>query len=53
VTGLAVLLGNVFAGLLWDVYGSFGTFFAGAILACVSLPVLTLISRMTSKERHL
>lgn len=45
MTGLTVLLGNVLAGLLWDIYGSSGTFFAGAILACASLPVLVMISR--------
>ncbi|MGA1830449.1 MFS transporter [Rhizobium wenxiniae] len=53
VTGLAVLFGNVLAGLVWDIYGSFGTFLSGAILACISLPVLVLISRSGSHRVRL
>lgn len=33
MTGLAVLVGNVIAGLLWDLHGSFVTFLAGAALS--------------------
>ena len=50
ITGAVVLIGNVLAGLLWDIYGSFGTFIAGASLSAVALPVLTLISRWRSAK---
>ena len=45
MTGLAVLVGNVIAGLLWDLHGSFGTFLAGAALSFIALPVLIWVSR--------
>ncbi|TKV74479.1 MFS transporter [Rhizobium sp. AU243] len=45
MTGLAVLVGNVIAGLLWDIHGSFGTFLAGAALSFTALPVLIWVSR--------
>ncbi len=45
MTGLAVLVGNVIAGLLWDLHGSFGTFLAGAALSFTALPVLIWVSR--------
>ncbi|CUX13603.1 hypothetical protein AGR13a_Cc170244 [Agrobacterium genomosp. 13 str. CFBP 6927] len=44
MTGLAVLVGNVIAGLLWDLHGSFGTFLAGAALSFTALPVLMWVS---------
>ncbi|MCZ7485536.1 MFS transporter [Rhizobium rhizogenes] len=46
--GVAVLLGNVIAGLVWDIHGSFGTFILGAALSCAALPVLIWISRRGS-----
>lgn len=45
MTGLAVLVGNVIAGLLWDLHGSSGTFLAGAALSFTALPVLIWVSR--------
>lgn len=48
MTGAVVLIGNVLAGLLWDTYGSFGTFMVGAVLSAVALPTLTCISRWRS-----
>lgn len=36
-TGLAVLVGNLLAGLLWDSWGSVATFSAGAIFALLTL----------------
>ncbi|AQS61878.1 putative MFS-type transporter YfcJ [Rhizobium rhizogenes] len=48
MTGVAVLIGNVLAGLLWDLHGSFGTFLMGAILSLAALPVLIWISRRRS-----
>lgn len=37
VTGLALLGGNLIAGLLWDHYGPFATFFVGAGITAVAL----------------
>ncbi|NQU62574.1 MAG: MFS transporter [Rhodospirillales bacterium] len=37
VTGLALLGGNLIAGLLWDVYGPSATFFVGAGISAVAL----------------
>lgn len=37
VTGLALLGGNLLAGLLWDTYGPSGTFFMGAGITAVAL----------------
>jgi MFS family permease len=37
VTGVALLGGNLLAGLLWDRYGPSGTFFAGAGITAVAL----------------
>ncbi len=37
VTGVALLAGNVVAGLLWDHYGPSSTFFAGAGITAVAL----------------
>lgn len=42
VSGLALLIASVVAGLLWDSYGPAVTFYAGAILAGIAL-VLVLI----------
>mgnify|MGYP000138512161 CR=1 FL=1 len=46
ITGLAILLASVLAGLLWDTVGAQGTFFAGAALACVALVGLMPMRRM-------
>ncbi|MVA12209.1 MFS transporter [Agrobacterium vitis] len=45
MTGAVVLAGNVIAGLLWDTYGSFATFAAGAGLSLLALPILISVSR--------
>jgi MFS family permease len=37
VTGVALLAGNLIAGLLWDHYGPASTFFAGAGITAVAL----------------
>ena len=37
VTGLALLGGNLVAGLLWDSYGPSGTFLAGAGITALAL----------------
>jgi MFS family permease len=37
VTGVALLGGNIVAGLLWDHYGPSSTFFAGAGVTAVAL----------------
>ncbi len=37
VTGLALLAGNVIAGLLWDHYGPSSTFLCGAVIAAIAL----------------
>jgi MFS family permease len=42
MTGLAALIGNVAAGLLWDSYGATATFIAGAGFSLLALSVLTL-----------
>lgn len=43
MTGLVVLAGNVAAGLLWDAYGSYGTFVAGASLSALGAVAFGLI----------
>lgn len=43
MTGLVVLAGNVAAGLLWDAYGSYGTFVAGASLSALGAAAFGLI----------
>jgi MFS family permease len=43
-TGLTVILGNVAAGLLWEIYGSSSTFLAGAVMALASLAAVPLLS---------
>ncbi|QRM55347.1 MFS transporter [Sinorhizobium sp. BG8] len=49
MTGVVVLIGNIIAGLLWDRYGSFATFAAGASLSLLALPVLIAVSRYPAK----
>lgn len=43
VTGLALLGGNLVAGLLWDTYGPSATFFMGAAITVVALAGLVLL----------
>jgi MFS family permease len=50
MTGVVVLCGNVIAGLLWDSYGSFATFAAGAGLSLLVLPILVIVSRFPAKS---
>lgn len=45
MTGAMVLIGNVTAGMIWDAYGSFGTFITGAALSLLVLVVMTLLLR--------
>ena len=44
MTGVTVLTGNVAAGLMWDAYGSYGTFIAGALLSAVGAFAFGLIA---------
>ena len=37
VTGIAVFIASVFAGWLWDEYGAYATFVAGAVLSALAL----------------
>ncbi len=46
ITGVAILLASVLAGLLWDTVGAQGTFFVGAALACVALVGLIPLRRV-------
>ena len=43
LTGITVLAGNVAAGLMWDAYGSYGTFITGASLSAVGAVAFGLI----------
>jgi len=45
LTGLALLIASVLAGLLWDVIGHQGTFYAGAGFAAAALAGLALLRR--------
>jgi MFS family permease len=51
MSGVVVLAGNVMAGLLWDAYGSFAMFAAGAALSALALPILAVISGSSAAER--
>lgn len=44
-TGIAVLLGNVVAGILWDGYGATATFLNGAAFAVIALAGFLLVAR--------
>jgi MFS family permease len=44
MTGLVVLAGNVAAGLIWDAYGSYGTFITGASLSTAGAIAFGLIA---------
>ncbi|EHS51274.1 major facilitator superfamily MFS_1 [Rhizobium sp. PDO1-076] len=52
MTGVVVLVSNVMAGLLWDTYGSFGTFAVGAVLSSLALLMLAVVSQLSRKLRH-
>src|SRR6185312_5603459 len=45
LSGIALLLASIIAGLLWDVIGPSGTFLAGALITAVALAALPLIRR--------
>jgi MFS family permease len=45
-TGVTVLAGNVLAGWLWEAHGSATTFLGGAVLSCLAMAVLLVISAL-------
>lgn len=50
MTGFTVLIGNVFAGFLWEFYGSATAFTTGAVLSLCALPVLVLVSKKSTAQ---
>lgn len=44
-TGLTVLVGNLIAGVIWDVYGSAATFYVGAALSLLALAGFAVLRR--------
>ncbi|UXS01308.1 MFS transporter [Agrobacterium tumefaciens] len=50
MTGFTVLIGNVFAGFLWEFYGSATAFTTGAVLSLCALPVLLLVSKKSTAQ---
>ncbi len=52
VTGLALLGGNLVAGLRWDHYGPFGTFFVGAGITAVALAGLVALRGSRHSHRN-
>ena len=52
VTGLALLGGNLVAGLLWDHYGPSGTFFVGAGITAVALAGLVALQGSRHSHRN-
>ena len=52
VTGLALLGGNLVAGLLWDHYGPSATFFVGAGIAAVALAGLVALQGSRHSHRN-
>lgn len=50
-TGLALILGSLIAGQLWDLMGPAATFFYGAAVACVAGTILLLLCRPQSARR--
>jgi MFS family permease len=51
ISGIALLVASVVAGLLWDRVGPQATFYAGAIFAGVALSILLLQIRAARKNR--
>lgn len=49
ISGIAMLVASVLAGLLWDAYGAAATFYAGACFC--GLTLLTLLLRGLAKKR--
>ena len=45
LSGIALLLASIIAGLLWDVIGPSGTFLAGALITAVALAALPLVRK--------
>lgn len=50
VSGIAMLVASVLAGLLWDKLGASATFYAGALFCCVALIGLTKRSTMPASR---
>jgi MFS family permease len=50
VSGIAMLVASVLAGLLWDRFGATGTFTAGAIFSLIALVGLSLVGRQPRSE---
>jgi MFS family permease len=42
-SGIAMLVGSVLAGFIWDEYGSHATFYAGAGFAVAALPLFLMV----------
>jgi MFS family permease len=51
VSGIAMLLASVIAGLLWDVAGASATFFAGAVLTALAFALLPVVRDSLSPAR--
>ena len=51
VTGMALLLASLIAGLLWDGFGSDATFFAGAGFAVVALMLVSRYPKVRADDR--
>jgi MFS family permease len=51
VSGIAMLLASVIAGVLWDVAGASATFFAGAALTMLAFALLPLVRASLSPPR--
>ncbi|ULR33002.1 MFS transporter [Dickeya fangzhongdai] len=45
ISGVALLLASLSAGILWDVWGAASTFYAGALICLVTLAGMTLMPR--------
>lgn len=50
LTGLAILLGNLLAGLLWDQFNYSATFMVGAAIATLALISLLLLQKRTNLQ---
>ena len=46
VSGIAMLIASVIAGVLWDRFGASATFFTGAAITCIALLGLLLTRRI-------
>jgi len=50
LSGLAMLLASLIAGLLWDQFGAPFTFYSGALFCCIALAGLALPVQQAAKE---